>query len=283
MKRIGDVGIVLSMCLMGPTLAVAQQNDLATQRAALKEIREAAADICYTVEQRGQKSEVELTGEVQAKVTGVVAKVADLGVKGSGHIGAQEYQGVSQEALGAALAASANCRERVFNKLVDRILPPQSGMVAPPRQVSPQQSPSQQAPHPEPNLLKAGVLRLTGETVVVNSNHGYWLNAQASVEFGIENRSGADLAVGFVSGTASVGPCGGTEVGTPSLPFLYFARVQEAAQDMKGSRGRSPYAELLRLMPAGSRVSGSFTVLLGSCAEALSGKTTVAASLVVLQ
>jgi hypothetical protein len=93
----------------------------AAQRAALKEIRETAADICYTVEQRGQKSEAQLTGEVQAKVTGVVAKVADLRVKGSGKISSQEYQGVSQEALAAALTASVNCRERVFYKLVDKI------------------------------------------------------------------------------------------------------------------------------------------------------------------
>ena len=113
-------------------VAAAAQPDISAQRAALKEIRETAADICYTVEQRGQKSEAQLTGEVQAKVTGVIAKVTDLGVKGSGQIGSQEYQGVSQDALGAALLASANCRERVFNKLVDRILPPkQDGRATP--------------------------------------------------------------------------------------------------------------------------------------------------------
>jgi hypothetical protein len=132
MNRINCAAIATSAWLAGSASAGAQQ-DVTTQRAVLKEIRETAAAICYTVEQRGQKSEAQLTGEVQAQVTGVIAKAADLGVKGSGHLSSQEYQGVSQDALGAALTASANCRERVFNKLVDKILPPAKGAMTTPR------------------------------------------------------------------------------------------------------------------------------------------------------
>ena len=64
--------------------APAAAQDIGTQRAALKEIREAAADICYTVEQRGRKNDAQLTGEVQATLSGAVSKLVDLGVKGSG-------------------------------------------------------------------------------------------------------------------------------------------------------------------------------------------------------
>src|SRR6266446_5422903 len=105
---------------LGELTSAAAQQDLDTQ---LKMIRATAADICYTVEQRGRKSDAQLTGEVQAQVNGIIAKLVDLGGKASGNIGSQEYQGVSQEALATALKESANCRERVFNKLLDRILP----------------------------------------------------------------------------------------------------------------------------------------------------------------
>jgi hypothetical protein len=57
-------GIGALFWLIGVVAAAAQQ-DISAQRAALKEIRETASDICYTVEQRGQKSEAQLTGEVR--------------------------------------------------------------------------------------------------------------------------------------------------------------------------------------------------------------------------
>ena len=131
------VAVALIALIRSPS-ATAQQ-DLERQRAALKEIRETAADICYTVEQRGRKSEAQLTGEVQAKVNGVVAKLADIGIKGSGHIDSMEYRGVSQEALATAFTASVNCREGVFKNLVDRMLPSSSSSSSytPPQPASP--------------------------------------------------------------------------------------------------------------------------------------------------
>jgi hypothetical protein len=121
------VAVVTLIGLGGLTSAVAQQ-DLDIQ---LKKILETAADICYTVEQRGRKSESQLKGEVQAKLSGIIAKLADLGGAASGYTDSQEWQGLSQEALGAALKESANCRERVFNTLLDRILPPVRGDMRP--------------------------------------------------------------------------------------------------------------------------------------------------------
>jgi hypothetical protein len=129
------LGIVALIWLGGLIPVAAQQNNLAAQSAALKEIQETAAGICYTVEQKGDKSQAQLMGEVQAKVTGVVAKIADLGIKASGTTSSEEYRGVSQEALGAALLASAGCRERVFDKLIDKILPSKEGMVVPPKHI----------------------------------------------------------------------------------------------------------------------------------------------------
>jgi hypothetical protein len=61
-------------------IQTASAQDLAQQSAALKEIRETAADICYTVQQEGQQSESELSGRVQAQLNGVITKLAQLNI-----------------------------------------------------------------------------------------------------------------------------------------------------------------------------------------------------------
>jgi hypothetical protein len=56
-----------------------------------KEIRATANEICYTVEQKGQQTDSEVSGKVQAKLDGILAKVADLGVEAGGRRGSNEY------------------------------------------------------------------------------------------------------------------------------------------------------------------------------------------------
>jgi hypothetical protein len=99
------------------------QENLAVQSAALKVTQETASDICYTVQFQDQASESGLSGEVQAKLTGAIAKVADLGVKGSGELKKQEYAGVLQQELASTIKHSADCRKEVFDKLVEKMLP----------------------------------------------------------------------------------------------------------------------------------------------------------------
>src|ERR1700731_2158031 len=62
--------------------AAVDAQDLAQQRAALKLISDTAADICYTIAQGAHHTEVSVNGEVGAKLTGLVGKIVDLGVKG---------------------------------------------------------------------------------------------------------------------------------------------------------------------------------------------------------
>jgi hypothetical protein len=120
----GQMSVVAALTLIGLsglTSAVAQ--DLDTWNKIREVTRAWVADVCYTVEQKGRKSEAQLKGEVEAKARGFIAKLADLGVTASGNIVSQEHEGVSQEALAAALKESTNCRERVFNKIMDKMLP----------------------------------------------------------------------------------------------------------------------------------------------------------------
>ena len=69
----------------------------------------------------GRDEAVQLQGEVAAKLTGVFGKVADIGGGANGTLTREEFQGLSEEAVAAALEKSANCRERVYNKLIDKI------------------------------------------------------------------------------------------------------------------------------------------------------------------
>lgn len=93
-------------------------------RAALKEIRETAADICLTVQQSGQQTAAEISGKIDAKLNGVISKFVDLGVEGAGKLNTDEYKGVIRDALAPLLKDNINCRRDVFDKLVDKMLTP---------------------------------------------------------------------------------------------------------------------------------------------------------------
>lgn len=124
------VSVGVFLIVSGGTVSA---QDLATQKEALKLISETAADICYTVEQNMQKSELSLSGEASAKVKGLVGKIADIGVKGAGQYKSQEAQGVLQEELAKAIKDSSDCRTNVFNKLVERLLPAERTKVNQPK------------------------------------------------------------------------------------------------------------------------------------------------------
>ena len=114
--------LIMAGLLSFPGITLAE--DIAVQqRAALKEIRETAADICYTVQQKGGRDATELAGEIEAKVNGLAAKVATIGVKGSGKVTKETYEGLVQDQIASALKESATCRREVFNKLVERMIP----------------------------------------------------------------------------------------------------------------------------------------------------------------
>jgi hypothetical protein len=120
MFRLNGASVTILFGIAGFGSALAQQD----RSVALKEIRETAAEICYVVQQRGRKTDSQLTGEVNAKVTGVFGRLLSGGAGISGETGSMEYEGVAQEALGAALTASVTCRERVASKLIDIFFQP---------------------------------------------------------------------------------------------------------------------------------------------------------------
>ena len=85
-------------------------------------IKQTASSICDTVKDaKGKKSQVQLEGEVSAKLTGLVEKLADIGITGGGSYTGEQFEGLTQEATASALEGDRDCRERIFNKMFDRL------------------------------------------------------------------------------------------------------------------------------------------------------------------
>jgi hypothetical protein len=85
-------------------------------------INETAASICNTVkEAKGQKSDFQIQGDVNAKLGGLLGKVADIGGSGKGALTREEFEGLSRDATATALQGDRDCRERLFNKMFDKL------------------------------------------------------------------------------------------------------------------------------------------------------------------
>ncbi len=105
----------------------ARADDLAAQAAALKVITDAAADLCYTISQESASNQIEISGDVKAKLAGLAAKIAELGIEGAGKYTSVESKGVLQQQLADALAQSSNCRLTVFQLLQEKMIGPMKG------------------------------------------------------------------------------------------------------------------------------------------------------------
>ena len=98
-------------------------------------IKDTAASICNTVkEAKGQKSDIQIQGDVRAQLGGLVGKVADIGGSSKGAMTREEFEGLSRDATATALQGDRDCRERLFNKMFDQLsaAPDQHANRAPP-------------------------------------------------------------------------------------------------------------------------------------------------------
>jgi hypothetical protein len=113
---------------------------LELQTKALKAIGDAAERICNSVSTTGNSSNIELSGKAKAELAGVIKSVADLGIEGAGKYQTGEYSNVLQKDLAQAIKSNADCRQTVFNTLVDRMIPSRASPNAPPTPYSSKQS-----------------------------------------------------------------------------------------------------------------------------------------------
>jgi hypothetical protein len=112
-----------------------QAQSIGPQQAALKDIRDTADDICYTIPLAGERRDVHLSGEADAQLAGVISRVANLGIKGAAQFNNEQYRGVLREQLAATVKDSSDCKRDVFKLLVDKMLP-SAATPAPPERAS---------------------------------------------------------------------------------------------------------------------------------------------------
>jgi hypothetical protein len=103
----------------GANLAVAQ--DMQTAQA-IKMITDTANQLCQTAPLDQTNTGLKLSGDAQAKVGGVIGKLADLGFSGAADYQAGRSVGVLQQDLVKAIENSNNCKLDVLHTLSSALL-----------------------------------------------------------------------------------------------------------------------------------------------------------------
>ncbi len=96
---------------------------LQQQTAALKVIRDTAADICQVAPIEQSNQTVDLSGNAKAKLSGAISKVVDIGISGAAKYNVGRSKGVLQKDLASAIKDGNDCKRDVFNRLAPIMVP----------------------------------------------------------------------------------------------------------------------------------------------------------------
>ena len=91
---------------------------------ALELITQTADRTCNVVSTKGEAESADVTGQVQAQLRGLAAKLATVGVSGTGSINNEQYQNVLRQDLASTLHDSAECKLKVLQTIQAKLLPP---------------------------------------------------------------------------------------------------------------------------------------------------------------
>lgn len=92
-------------------------QDIANHQKALAEITATADKICQSAPLEQTSEGLSLSGDAQAKLGGVVGKIADLGIAGAVKYDNSRTYGVLQKDLVQAIQIGTNCKLEVFRVL----------------------------------------------------------------------------------------------------------------------------------------------------------------------
>lgn len=117
-----SAGLTIIVLLIGRGPAAAQ-DELERQRKILFVIAETVGRICYTVEQQGRDAGTALALETGSQLRDGLTRVADLGLQSAVQYRSEQHQGVLRQELAAVLNRSQDCKQTVFDKLIERMMP----------------------------------------------------------------------------------------------------------------------------------------------------------------
>ena len=102
---------------------VAGAASLDTAAQALDLITTTADKICNVVSTKGETDSYDVQGQVKAQLSGLAAKLAGVGVSGTGGINNEQYQNVLRKDLASTFHDNAECKSKVFQTLQAKLLP----------------------------------------------------------------------------------------------------------------------------------------------------------------
>jgi len=112
----------LKAAFAGATVMISAASAQQLNPQQIQIIKDTAQSVCNTVrDAKGQKSELQLQGDIKAELGGLAGKIVDAGIAGKGSLSREDFEGLSREATAAALEGDRGCRERVFNKMFDKL------------------------------------------------------------------------------------------------------------------------------------------------------------------
>lgn len=90
--------------------------------AALKAVTDTTESVCGIIKTSGEYRSAKVTGAVKISLTGLVSRLADLGLSLDSNVGTTAYEGVLQSDLAADLKNLRDCKTHVFDVLQAKML-----------------------------------------------------------------------------------------------------------------------------------------------------------------
>ncbi len=112
-----------TIAALAPLICAGWSAANADSHDALAAITDTAQKICNDVPTTGERQSVIVNGDVKAEINGLLKKLGDLGISGTGGYSSDEYAGVLQKDLAQALKNNSDCKLSVLTMPVDRMLP----------------------------------------------------------------------------------------------------------------------------------------------------------------
>lgn len=123
LKLLATATSLVALILGTGANATTDNAQLGRHASALTIIGEFADSMCSTIPLEGTGSALTLSGDAQAKLTGLLDKLVALGVDGAITYRQDDYQGLLQTDLVRAIKESTSCKLKIWNDLKDKLLP----------------------------------------------------------------------------------------------------------------------------------------------------------------
>ncbi len=151
--------VFLFLIVMASFLTCSTNADTALdrQKEALDMIADFADRFCKDIPLVGQGDSRELSGQAKAELSGIVKKLADLGLEGAGKYQQSEYQGLLQRDFIEGLKSSVDCRLKIWNDLKSTLMTESPAVVAPDTDVRKDYTPTEPPPTMIPPQRKYGL------------------------------------------------------------------------------------------------------------------------------